>query len=221
MKPKIFDLPEPERQKAIGVLLEESVPDADFFVLLVLSSFIVVPGLLINNAAIIIGGMVVAPLLFPILGISMGISQANFHLIFRCLRTMLLAVGLVFLGALLMALFSPDRIVNAEIEARATVSFAHSVVAIASGVAAAFALVKPKISATVTGIAVSVSLLPPLATAGIGASMLDWRLVSGSIGLFLVNCLGIILAATVIFSLLGFYPERKQTERKLKTEEQA
>ena len=203
MKPKIFDLPEPERQKAIGVLLEESVPDADFFVLLVLSSFIVVPGLLINNAAIIIGGMVVAPLL-------VWLYDAVF-----------LSVGLVFLGALLMALFSPDRIVNAEIEARATVSFAHSVVAIASGVAAAFALVKPKISATVTGIAVSVSLLPPLATAGIGASMLDWRLVSGSIGLFLVNCLGIILAATVIFSLLGFYPERKQTERKLKTEEQA
>jgi len=216
---KLFTIDVKDRKAAVDNLIAVSAPNGDFFLLLVLSVLIVVSGLLINNASVIIGGMVVAPILSPILSMAMGVVLADFKLIRRAARTVLVSLLLVILFSAVMTLFYPSRMLNVEILTRSQASLAHLVIAIASGIAAAFALAKPNLSATIPGIAVSVSLLPPLAVTGIGAAMGDWRLTSGSLVLFLVNLIGIVLASTVVFSLLGFYPLRKQAEVILKEEE--
>ncbi|MBU1348725.1 DUF389 domain-containing protein, partial [Patescibacteria group bacterium] len=64
-----------------------------------------------------------------------------------------------------------------ELAARSSASLAGMIVAVASGVAAAFAFSKSDLSATIPGIAVAVSLLPPIAATGVGLSMGDWTFV--------------------------------------------
>lgn len=218
-RPKLFTLTVGERKEAVDDLIDASAPNGDFFLLLVLSVVIVVSGLLINNVAVIIGGMVVAPLLSPILGMAMGVVLADFKLIRRSSRTMVISALLVFAFSIVMTLFYPSRGLNSEIMSRSTASLAHLIIAIASGIAASFALAKPRISATLPGIAVSVALLPPLAVTGVGVAFVNWELMIGSLTLFLVNFIGIVLASTVVFSLHGFYPVRKQAEVLLKQEE--
>lgn len=216
---KLFSVSVEQRKETIDQLVEVSLLTSEYLLLLGLSAIIVVSGLLINSASVIIGGMVVAPLLSPILTMAMGVVLADFKLMRKSAVTLAVSIGVVVLFSVLMTLFYPGRGLNAEIIERSSASLAHLIIAIAAGILAAFALAKPSISQTITGIAVSVSLLPPIVATGIGIALTDWGLTSGSLTLFIINFLGIVLAATVVFSLMGFYPVRRQAAAKLKEEE--
>jgi uncharacterized hydrophobic protein (TIGR00271 family) len=218
-RPDIFAITQQERKEAIDSLIEQSSPKFDFFLLLTLSIFIVVPGLFLNNAAIIIGAMVVAPLLSSILSLALGVTIADFNLIIRSFRTFIVAIVIVVIASFIMALFYHGAGMNGEILARSSPSLSYLLVAIASGIAASFAQVKPNMSATLPGIAVSVSLLPAIAVTGIGIGFGDLSLITGSLALFGLNLLGIVFSAIVVFSLFGFYIARKESEKKLEEEE--
>lgn len=216
---KLFSVSVEKRKETIDELVEVSLLTSEYFLLLILSTVIVVSGLLINSASVIIGGMVVAPLLSPILTMAMGIVLADFKLMRKAMITLAVSAVVVVLFAVLLTLFYPARGMNTEIAERSSASLAHLIIAISAGILAAFALAKKNIPQTITGIAVSVALMPPIAATGVGIALTDWGLTSGSLTLFLVNFIGIVIAATVVFSLMGFYPVRRQAETKLKEEE--
>jgi len=46
-------------------------------------------------------------------------------------------------------------------------------------------------------------------------------MVSGSLQLFLINFVGILVAAVLIFSLMGFYRVRWEEERRIREEQRA
>lgn len=219
VRPRLFRLTIEERKKSIDNLIESSTPSSDFFLMLVLSTAIVVPGLLIGNTSVIIGGMVVAPMLAPILTLALGITLSDFKLIRRSAITIALSGLTVILISFLMSLFKNGASLNYEILSRAEVSLAYLLISIASGAAAAFALSKPNLSAALPGVAVSVALLPPLAVTGIGFSEANVTLITGSIALFAVNLIGMQFAALVVYSLMGLYPVRAQVVEKLTQEE--
>jgi uncharacterized hydrophobic protein (TIGR00271 family) len=216
--PDIFCISQQARKQAVDHLIEQSCPKFDFFLLLVLSVLIAVPGLFLNNAAVIIGAMVVAPFLNAILSLALGVTIADFNLIVRSLKTLLLAILIVIFASFIMSLFYHGADLNGGILAGSSPSLSYLIVAIASGIAASFALVRPNLSVTLPGIAVSVSLLPPIAVTGIGLAFGSIGLVTGSLALFGLNLLGIIFSAIVIFSLFGFYAARKESEKKLEEE---
>ncbi len=218
-KPEIFAISQCDRKKAIDDLIEQSSPKFGFFLLLTLSILIVVPGLFLDNAAIIIGAMVVAPLLSSILSLALGVTIADFNLIIRSFRTLLIAVAITTMASFIMSLFYHGALMNEEILSRSLPSLSYLIVAIASGIAASFALVRPNMSATLPGIAVSVSLLPAIAVTGIGIGFGDLHIVTGSLALFGLNLLGIVFSSIVIFSLFGFFVARKESEKKLEEEQ--
>jgi uncharacterized hydrophobic protein (TIGR00271 family) len=219
-RPNIFAITQQERKQAIDSLIEQSSPKFDYFLLLTLAIFIVVPGLFLDNASIIIGAMVVAPLLSSILSLALGVTIADFDLIIRSARAFAIAIAVTIAVSFVMTLFYHGATVNGEIVSRALPSLSYLIVAIASGVAASFALVRPNLSVTLPGIAVSVSLLPAIAVTGIGIAQADAKLITGSLALFGLNLLGIIFSAIVIFSLFGFFVARKESEKKLEQEQQ-
>lgn len=218
-RPQIFAITQAERKTAIDCLIDQSSPKFGFFLLLTLAILIVVPGLFLNNPAIIIGAMVVAPLLSSILSLALGVTIADFNLIIRSARTFLIAIAITIIASFIMSLFYHDTPMNEEILSRSLPSLSYLIVAIASGIAASFALVRPNMSATLPGIAVSVSLLPAIAVTGIGIALGDLHVVTGSLALFGLNLLGIIFSSIVIFSLFGFYVARKESEKKLGEEQ--
>jgi len=105
-----------------------------------------------------------------------------------------------------------------EIFSRTTTDSLSLFIALIAGLSAAFAWSKPKLSASLPGVAVAASLLPPLVVAGISLSYLQRDLFFGSLQLFLANLIITILASLTIFSLFGFFTVRKEEEKKIKEE---
>jgi len=210
-----------DKQKALETLIMHSSPRLEYFFLMFLSILMATFGLILNSSAVIIGSMLIAPVLFPILGIGMGVILSDGKLIGRSfytlLKSILIAIGFATLTALF--LMTNTGINGSEILERASPSLIHAAIAIVAGLAASFALTKPNLSVALPGVAVSVALVPPLAVTGIGIAKWNWPLIAGSFGMFTVNALGILFASMLVFSVSNFYVKRGAAERAIEKED--
>lgn len=214
-------LTEKDKSKAVEKLISDSTPDRDFFLMIILSILMATFGLLLNNMAVVIGSTLIAPILYSILSLSLGIVMADFKLILRSVYTILKTIAFGVGGAAIATLvfsFSEEEKYS-RIITSVEPSFLYIAVAIIAGFAASFALVKPGLNETLPGVAISVALIPPLAAAGIGIAKLDGSIISNSLILFILNIIGIVFASMVNFSLMKFYLERKVAEKTVKKEE--
>ncbi len=203
------NLAERDKTKAIDRLITESTPRQEFFLMILLSILMATFGLLIENSAVIIGSMLIAPMLYPILGVSLGVVMSDGRLISRSFYTIFKSTIISVLGAILITwFFGLDIELGKEFISRTEPSIIYGTIAFISGLAASFALVKPDLSETLPGIAISVSLIPPLAATGIGIAKLDWAVASGAIIMFLLNMAGIVFASMIVFSLMNLYVKR-------------
>lgn len=216
--PVLFKLEAEDKKLSLEKLVEAASPNAEFFLLVVLSTIIVTLGLLMDNAPVVIGGMLVAPILSPILSIAMGIVMADWMLLKQSAKITLITMTIILGISMLISILTPTIDLTREIEARTSLSIMLLLVAIAAGIAAAFAFARKSMSETLPGIAISVALLPPLVVFPIGLALGDYGIAVRGILSFLLNALGIIVAATIIFSLMGFYTLRKRAEQKLEHE---
>lgn len=210
-----------DKSRAIQKLIADSTPDYDFFIMAGLSILMATFGLLINSVAVVIGSMLIAPILYPVLSVSLGMTMSDRTLISRSIATLLklaaLGIGLSAVATLFFT--SKYDSVTAEILARAEPSLLYFAVAIISGIAISVALVRPHLSEALPGVAVSVALIPPLSVIGIGLAKLDWSIISGSTILFLMNVIGIVFASMVSFSLFNLYVKREISGTAIKKEE--
>ncbi len=216
------NLTEKDKSAAVEKIMTGSAPSNDFFLMVVLSVLMATFGLLLNNVAVIIGSMLIAPVLYSILGLSLGFSISDFKLISRSFYTVLKSMFFGIAAAALATLFFSAQIsgeLTPEIISRIEPSLLYMSIAIIAGFAASFALVKPQLSETLPGIAISVALIPPLAVIGIGIARFNWQIVSGSFLLFIVNTIGIVFASMITFSLMNFYVKRKLVRQAIKEEE--
>ena len=209
----IFDhiraVPEAHKSGAVKQLIEQSTPDFDFFLLVILSVLMATFGLLENSAAVVIGSMLVAPILFPILSLSLSVVMSDYKLIGRATTTLVKAVILGLAASFLVTLFfGGGDVLNAEGLQRTVPTLNSVAIAIIAGFAVSYTLAKPKLNATLPGIAVAVALIPPLATIGIGLAVFNWDVVSGATIFLLVNIVGIVFASMLMFSLMDLYSKR-------------
>ncbi len=208
----------PEDRPVIEQTLEEgSKGGSTYFVLLFLSTVIATFGLLANSTATVIGAMLIAPLMGPILGLGYALACGDPKGISRSLWTELLGV-LTCLGtaASIAVLVRPDHIdfAVAEIVARTHPTLYDLAVGLAAGLGGAYCSVHPRISASIAWVAISVALVPPLAVVGIsmiGAVHGDvhWGSPANAFILFLTNFLTIELAAAAVFVLAGMRGEEE------------
>jgi uncharacterized hydrophobic protein (TIGR00271 family) len=176
-----------------------------FLVLLVLSTVIAAGGLIANSAAVIIGAMIVAPLMTPMMGTAFGIVTGHGRTIFWSVLTVAAGVVTVIaLAALMAGVAVGGTNITAEEMARTSPRLLDLIVAIAAGAAGAFAIGREDVSDALPGVAIAVSLVPPLATVGITLAAGENELASGALLLFLTNYVAIVLAAVVVMALMGY-----------------
>ena len=196
-----------EIRSAISHLIQWTTNDYGYYLLLVLSVIITSAGLLINSSPVIIGGMIIAPLLIPLLACGLALLLLEFRGFWRACSILLFSVILTLLLSYGMAL-----LLRVEYEITylpPSIPWPlYLLIAIASGVVGTYAFVKQHLSSSISGVAVSVSLLPPLCAVGIGLALDDRALVSGSLLIFLLNVFGIMAAAFAVFWVLGFRSAR-------------
>jgi len=204
-----------ERRGELQVRLrEDSDLDFSFILLVLLSSVIATLGLLMNSPATIIGAMLVAPLMSPIIGLGLGSIRGDDRLLRDATKALLQGAILAILIASLLAIsnrlipfvpLTPDQLPS-EVISRTRPTPMDLGVAVAGGLAAAFALAMPNISAALPGVAIATALLPPLSVVGIGLAYQRWDVAGGAFLLFTTNSVAIAASAMLVFFTLGFTP---------------
>ena len=166
-KNRLFDKQQVDHKQVIDSLVTESSPRKTFLVLIFISSVIAALGLLNDSAAIVIGAMLVAPLLWPVLGFGMGALLLDWRMVRLSFYSILSSVVIAIATAMVITFFYVPLGASHEILQQTNFGFMIPI-ALAAGAAAAFAICYENVKEAVTGIAISVALLPPLVTIGIG-----------------------------------------------------
>jgi uncharacterized hydrophobic protein (TIGR00271 family) len=195
-----------EYAELFGALRDETRLNWTYVILLLLSTVLSTLGLFINSASVIIGAMLLAPLMQPIVGLSMGVLRQDEGLLQNGIRSIGVGV-LVALGAsAAIAGATPIDVLGSEMAARLNPTLLDLFVAIASGVAAAYAKNNQRISGSLVGVAIAVALVPPLSVAGIGVGWGNMTMFLNAFLLFVTNLVGIVLSAAITFFVLGYSP---------------
>lgn len=193
-------------RKALSARIEEGAHGGvDYQVMMVLASGLASLGLLEDSTAVVIGAMLVAPLMGPLLGAGLALAQGNLHLFRRSVAVALLGLLMGFAVALLAGLLNPGFAPSLEIEARGNPDILDLGVAILSGFVAAYAMGRPGATSTLAGVAIAAALVPPLCVVGIGLTTGQPLIAVNSAVLLLTNVVAIILSAAVAFGLLGIH----------------
>ena len=202
-----------------NIRIASSKPSLGFFVLLICSAVIATLGLISNSTAVVIGAMIVAPLMNPILSLAFGLSIADNKLIKRSAITVLIGVATVVGTAWLMAAVFGASEVNREMAARTAPNLLDLVIAVSAAIAGAFTLTRERLSNSIAGVAIAVALVPPLCVSGIGLGLgpemvvvfgrgtvagLTNQVSEGSFLLFLANLIGITVASLLVFMVQGY-----------------
>jgi len=182
----------------------------DFIALMVLSTTMAAVGLMQNSAAVVIGAMLVAPLMTPLLGLGLALIQGNPVLAGVSLRSLIYGVCVALfsgfvVGAITPGLEEPTR----EMLGRGGPSVLDLVVAFAAGLAAAYASSRPSLIAALPGVAIAAALVPPIATSGLALSLGDFALAFNALLLFGINMVTIVLAAMLSLWLVGLRQLKK------------
>lgn len=186
----------------------ERIPKrSGFVIMLLLSGVIATAGVITDSTATVIGAMIIAPLGTPILGIALGIVTGRGGLVAR--STLWVAGGLgavVAIGALFaFAVVDPAALsANTQVSGRTSPNLMDLVAALATGIAGAFAMCRRDLSAILPGVAIAISLVPPLAVVGVCVGQGQWNLAFGAFLLFFSNVVAMIIAGSAVFTLAGY-----------------
>lgn len=192
------------QEKIYKNILGDASPDRYFFGMVILSCTVATYGLLSNSTAVVIGAMLIAPLMGPILGGALAVATNSNALLKMSAKAEALGVITAVVLAALLTLVLPRAELTPEVMARTTPTILDLVVALASGAAGTYAMcVKPQ-GATLPGVAIATALMPPLCVVGIGLAKQNFYVISGAFLLFLANMIAINVAAIAMFELAGF-----------------
>lgn len=180
-----------------------------FFALMGFAAVIASMGVITDSTAVVIGAMLVAPLMTPLMGMAISLVMGWPN---RLGRSTLIAVGgiLFAIGVGVFAgLVAPaviDTETNTQIIARTSPTILDLITAIAAGAAGAYGLSRPDVSDSLPGVAIAISLVPPLCVVGISYSQADWASGHGALLLFATNMIAILLVGGLTFVLTGVTP---------------
>jgi uncharacterized hydrophobic protein (TIGR00271 family) len=207
VRSKVPQIDRERRVKLVDDLQVNSQFNFDFGALISLSTLIASLGLVRNSGAVVIGAMLVAPLMTPLVAVGFALVQGNLKLIRSALKSVVLgfAVALLIgvLIGLMLRLFAPGLEISGQMYERGSPNFLDLVVALASGVAAAYAMGRPNLISALPGVAIAAALVPPVATSGLALTMGDLTLAGGASLLFFTNIIAIVLGTAITFWCVG------------------
>ena len=209
------------RKQVIAEITFSATAGFDYFLLVILSCSIATLGLITNSPAVIIGAMLLAPLMSPIIGVGLSSIIGDDKLIKKSATALFLGAFIAIVLSFLMTLinrflpFVSLQVLPTEVLARIRPTPIDLVIALAGGLAASYAMTRENLSATLPGVAIATALMPPLCTIGIGLAVGRWDVAGGASLLFLTNAITIAFASALVFFLRGFAVEARRSGQRL------
>jgi len=181
-----------------------------FWTMLTLSGVIAVAGVLADSSATVIGAMIIAPLSVPIMGIALGIVLGDRGLVARSgayvTGGVVLVVGIGMVASLVLP-STTDLLTNSQITGRTSPTLVDLIAAVATGLAGAVGLSRRDVSAVLPGVAIAISLVPPLGVVGVCAGQGNLAMALGALVLFGSNVVALVLSGTFVFTAYGYAAE--------------
>jgi uncharacterized hydrophobic protein (TIGR00271 family) len=183
-----------------------------YSVMLLLSVAIATLAILQDSTAVVIGAMLIAPLMTPIMGTAAAIVNGWRGRMTSSLMLVAASVVGAIAVAWTIATWTPALVpiaANGQISSRVLPTLLDMGIALAAGAAGAYATVDDRVSASLPGVAIAVALVPPLGVVGVALRAELFDDAFGAFLLFTTNFVSIILASVVVFFLTGFSPVRR------------
>jgi len=183
-----------------------------FVTLMLLASAISSLGVVADSTAVVIGAMLIAPLMTPLMGMAVALTMGWPN---RLLNTAIIALGGIVIAivvGLLIGLTEPiifDTTSNSQIVSRSSPTLIDLMIACAAGAAGAYGLSRPDVSDALPGVAVAIALVPPLTVVGVSWSQGDWESGIGALLLYVTNMVAILAIGGVTFVVTGVTPVRQ------------
>jgi uncharacterized hydrophobic protein (TIGR00271 family) len=181
-----------------------------FWVLLMLAATIATAGILTESTATVIGAMIVAPLGTPIMGMGLAVVIGDARRLAGSAVLVLSGAVAVILLAAFLAWILPELqplASNGQVLSRTSPGAIDLLAAVATGFAGAYGLARKDVSDVMPGVAIAISLVPPLAVVGITASAGQWGSAWGAFLLFASNVVAMVVAGTILLTLYGYHRE--------------
>ncbi|UHQ55705.1 DUF389 domain-containing protein [Microbulbifer sp. YPW16] len=198
----------------LGALRRGSLLTLDFLIMLGLATIVASMGLLQDSPAVVIGSMLLAPLMTPMLGCGMALAQANPKLGNTSLASIGSGTLLTVLISFVIGVLTPGVELTPQIYARGAPNVLDLVIAAASGAAAAYASARPNLVGSIAGVAIATALVPPLCSVGISIAYLQFGNANGAALLFLTNFIAIVLFAALTFRSMGVRTTRTRSRQR-------
>ncbi|HEY9018309.1 TIGR00341 family protein [Thiomicrospira sp.] len=203
------------REQLYQTIEQNARLNVNYLVLVALSTVVAAIGMIEDNVAIIIGGMVIAPLLGPNLALGLATALADLDLMKKSLISGIAGVGLAIGLAMLISLVVPIDISVGELQSRTYVELPAVVLALASGAAAALS-VTTGVASVLVGVMVAVALLPPAVVLGLMLVLGHFDLALGAGLLLAVNIVSVNLSSKIVFFLKGIRPRTNVEQQNAK-----
>jgi uncharacterized hydrophobic protein (TIGR00271 family) len=199
-------------------VLNELFPDDDriipytkrFATLLILSTMIAAFGLIANSAAVVIGAMLVAPLMTPMLALAASLMYAQMKRFSGSLIMIVLGtIGAIATGWIIATIAGGvlSSTLTPQLQARTAPSLLDLGIAVAAGLAGGYVLTHKGAGSSLPGVAIAVALVPPLATVGVAIEIGDTHSAIGAFLLYTTNLIAIVLSASIVMLFSGFVPD--------------
>jgi len=201
-----------ELHLAVESLVEESRLSWKFMIFTALSSMIATLGLVMDNVTILIGAMLIAPLLIPVISLSIGVGAGSIKLIGHSIKSLFLGLAIAILSAMGMAMLTSKTLVSIEIFETFTDSATYSIVAFLAGIVAVYSWLKPNTVHILPGATIAVALIPPIAFTGIILASPETSMLTDLLQLIFVNLAGIFFGGLMTFLIFAIVSKRPTEE---------
>jgi len=182
--------------------------------ILIFSILIASIGLNISSSAVVIGAMLIAPLMGPLLGVGLSIATDDVHTLKNALVNLAAMTVISIVTSYLFFSIHLFQDETPELLARTKPDLRDALIAIAGGLALIVSLSRRKeMTNTIAGVAIATALMPPLCTAGYGLAIHNYSYFLGAMFLFTINSTFIALATFVILKFLRF-PVKRHVDSK-------
>ena len=210
-----------EKLQTTEELIQESKLSQSFYFMLVFSSIIVASGILLNNTVIILAGMLISPILKPILTLALSVAIFNLKLFIRSVIILLVSIFLIIIISFILTTVYPSALLRFNPVFNIDFNILYFLIDIFAGMAATLAWTKKReMTELLSGTAIAVSLMPPLSWMGISIFSKSYPVFLQSFNIFYLNLISIFLGSVIIFLLSGFKLKKvaDRVEEELKEE---
>ncbi len=179
----------------------------NFFALLLFATLIATYGVLSGSTATVIGAMIVAPLMGPIMATTAAVVMGSSRRALQAFGLTLAGIAAVISASFLLSWIVPDVTIsftsNPEIASRINPGLYALLTALGAGAAGAFIISRAEIANSMGGVAIAISLVPPLCVVGIALQHGQLDAAGGAMLLFATNYLAILLAGGIVLAVVG------------------